>query len=402
MTYAAGAGFDAAVSEITINSDYCDVDIYGIRVYPVALSYQQITQSWVGDAPNLEARKVRYAVNQAIVKNNKIDYSLVREANIIPTMVIKTYDVDGVTEADNMLPYQKDNKKVVGIRYYDTRDPAKSFHCQNVELDVQGTSSQGYPRRNYKLKTKEKIPATNIAWKLPFRMEKWDGVESNKDFWYQDNVDGETITQAVADSMKLKKLDIGNGVKVTTFCLKADYMESSSTHNTQFANMIQEIANGTYDGFDMRHLLNKDFDLTDSFRSTIYGFPILVFWENAAGTIEFVGKYNFNLDKGATDAFGFSNEAQNKYSPKIERETEVDANGDPLIDENGNKLKDATTGKDREKAGTALIERHATFAELAECWEFRQNQSGLGKFQCDDGGSFYDLIPNTEDNAGRL
>lgn len=383
MSFTDNDAFDNAVNKITINSTYCDVDIFNIRVYPEALSYSQITQNWIGDAPTLEARHDRYDRNNAIVDNNKIDYTLTRKAEIIPTMVITTYSDTSVgSMADDKLPYQKGNKKVVGIRYWDPADPSKGFHCQNVELDVQGTSSQGYPRRNYKLKTKEKISTDDVpSWKIPFKFEYWDGDENQKNYWYQDHDD---------DSKKLKKLDIGNGIEERTFCLKADYMESSSTHNTQFANLIQTVANGSSD-INLKHPLNKDHNVTGSFRTTIYGFPILVFWENSKGNIEFVGKYNFNLDKGATDAFGFSNESYNTYTPKIERDTVFEV-----------EVENEETGEMETVEEVRKVVRHATFAEITECWEFCQNQSGLGKFQSDSVDGFYETIPVTEENAGKL
>ena len=384
MTFTDNDLFDNAVDKITINSTYCDVDIFNIRIYPQALSYSQITQNWVGDAPTLEARHERYDRNNAIVSNNTIDYTLTRNANIIPTMVITTYSDSSVgSMADDKLPYQKGNKKVVGIRYYDPSDSSKGFHAQNVELDVQGTSSQGYPRRNYKLKLKEKISKNDVSsWNIPFKFEKWDGDENKKDYWYQDNGD---------KSQKIKRIDIGNGIEERTFCLKADYMESSSTHNTQFANLIQTIANSSSTDFDLKHPLNKDFGLTGAYRTTVYGFPILVFWENSKGKIEFVGKYNFNLDKGATDAFGFSNESYNPYTEEILRDTVVEVE---KINEE--------TGKIEKVEEIQQIKRHATFAEIAECWEFRQNQSGLGKFQSTSEDGFYEIIPSTEQKAGCL
>ena len=40
---------------------------------------------------------------------------------------------------------------------------------------------------------------------------------------------------------------------------------------------------------------------TDDYRTTVYGFPCLVFHEKSTGEFEFIGKYNFNLDKSSED-----------------------------------------------------------------------------------------------------
>jgi hypothetical protein len=94
-------------------------------------------------------------------------------------------------------------------------------------------------------------------------------------------------------------------------------MESSSTHNTGFANLIGRLSvdiAGT--AYDFRHPLVKDFGLNNAkgYRTTVYGFPMVIFHENQAGEINFVGKYNFNIDKGATGSFGFSDKTVNQYS----------------------------------------------------------------------------------------
>lgn len=361
QSFVEDTAFDNSQTELVINSNYCDVDIYNIRVYDTALSYANITQNWIGDAPTLEERWARYNVNNAIVDNNgAIDYQKVLAAKIIPTMVIKTYSNSAVgKETDNKLPYAKGQKKAVGVRYYnplkvdaDGKPLEEGFHAENVELDVQGTSSQGYPRRNYKLKTKQKIKDGTSGWNTPYKMERWDGLETSKDYWYQDHGDDSKI-------IKKGKYDIGNGVAVREFCLKADYMESSGTHNTQFANFVGLLTEG-------QHPLNKDFQINEKMRTTVYGFPMLLFWEDADGNITYVGKYNLNIDKGATDAFGFSCEKVNQYSESIIHDEVWDDDEENLIAE--------------EEA------RQSTFAELAECWEFCQNQSGLGKFQ---GSDFY-------------
>jgi hypothetical protein len=38
---------------IEINSEYCDVDLYNIRVYETALDYNGIITNWIGDSSTL-------------------------------------------------------------------------------------------------------------------------------------------------------------------------------------------------------------------------------------------------------------------------------------------------------------------------------------------------------------
>jgi hypothetical protein len=82
--------------------------------------------------------------------------------------------------------------------------------------------------------------------------------------------------------------------------------------------------------------------LPSSIRTTVYGFPILIFNKTGANTYEFVGRYNFNLDKGATDSCGFTYDA-----------------------------KSYVKGEDGE---------FLPMEEVAECWEIKNNQGQRTSF----------------------
>jgi hypothetical protein len=113
------------------------------------------------------------------------------------------------------------------------------------------------------------------------------------------------------------------------------------THDTGFASFV----NTLYD----QHPL-KDYDAsinTTNRRTTIYGFPMLVFHKTAQinekgePIYEFVGRYNFNLDKGCNNVIGFSDE-----------------HAHPFID--GTFTSDGQV-------------KSLDFAHIAECWEVKHN-----------------------------
>lgn len=316
--------FTTNIDTLEINSDYCDVDIYNIRIYDAALTYSQITQNWVGDAPTLDERWNRYNKNQKILKDNDVDYTLVKDSGLIPIMVLSTYNAEklGVTDTvlDDKLPYKKGAVKPVDVRFYYGSGSDMNFHAQNIKCDVQGTSSQAYPRRNYKIKLQ--VGDTTSLVDRPFKMGPWSGLEGDKDEYPE--VDTENERMSVNTAGKKGKYNLGTGILEKTFCLKADFMESSSTHNTCLANYIQYLSEKTHNLTSMdkdmlAHPLIKDFgldyDTNKGLRTTVYGFPMLLFHEKqGTDEIEYVGKYNFNLDKSDTDTFGFSNEGINKYT----------------------------------------------------------------------------------------
>ena len=409
-------GMSCKASAIEINSEYCDVDIYNIRIYETALDYNGIVTNWIGDSSTLQIMSEKYVRNNLTIGsgiNTTLDYEKVKQSGLIPVMVLTTYG-EGIGGVDDLLPYKKGDKRMCGVRYYDPQNLSKNFHAYNCELDVQGTSSQGYPRRNYKLKTKQ------YDKNKDFYFEKWDGIEENKNVWV-------SYAEGASDADKakqLKKWDLGHGVKETTFCLKADYMESSSSHNTGLANLVADIQmqHQNSDVYDFRHPLTRRHDINS--RTTIYGYPILLFHEQKvvengveSNKIEFIGKYNFNIDKGATDSFGFTNGTVNEASEAIypeyieckvndkkamypvvlatdengELKRDPDNNGLYYIHPEGNVEKPLKDEDDKPITGYG----RGSYEQVSECWEFTQNQPGPGKFQEQNGG-FYATADGTE------
>jgi hypothetical protein len=88
---------------------------------------------------------------------------------------------------------------------------------------------------------------------------------------------------------------------VELVCLKADYMESSGSHNTGAANMIDDL----YAAMGMKTPGQEFFG--DDIVTCIKGHPCIIFY-NSTGKeddYEYIGKYNLNLDKATAEPFGF-------------------------------------------------------------------------------------------------
>jgi hypothetical protein len=72
--------FASNIRTMTINSDYCDVDIYKIRVYQTALSSSDIVHNYIADQNSAEL----YDMNQIIEFKNgipSISYTKMRDYN---------------------------------------------------------------------------------------------------------------------------------------------------------------------------------------------------------------------------------------------------------------------------------------------------------------------------------
>jgi hypothetical protein len=111
--------------------------------------------------------------------------------------------------------------------------------------------------------------------------------------------------------------DIG----VNKFTWKIDYMESSGSYNTGFANLMGNLQYPLY----TKHPL-EDLGLSgDGLRTSVYGYPVLTFheyenWNNNVSNpgvrYEYIGRYNMNLDKGANEAYGYELKTKNPYNDK--------------------------------------------------------------------------------------
>lgn len=346
--------FNAGSQYLEINSNYCDVDIYKIRVYQGnKLSAENVVQNQIADTNDVEAYDVNQIVenvqNIPTISFEKLEaYNKAHpEAATIPYMIIES--------ADGVLPFVKGGKKVVDITFVNPAldyayeqglidektylQGAPSFVYKQDwtsaetkgSLDVQGTSSQGYPRRNFKWKAKQK----DATWKYTNGPLKDQAI-------YEYDAESDSYKGSKLNDVSYKKYRLDSEIGETTFCLKADYMESSGTYNTGFASFVKT----TYDKHPLRDYGLSEAD-TKKYRTTVYGFPIIVFSKHPkTGVYEFVGRYNFNLDKGANSSYGFE-----------------DSHNSKVKDSEGNYL---------------------PFEKVAECWEFTNNQGGYCSFALDD------------------
>lgn len=237
-------------ADIVIGSNDCTVCIHNIRVYDSALNSFQMLDNCIADMDDMQEKIAMYTRNQIFDTYGDVSYPKVME------------HIPGLTIIGD-LPTFKGDKKTVVLVYEDRRDPLRSWRAENVQIDVQGTSSQYYPRKNFKVKCKG-----------GFTMA----------------VTGETV----------KKIAIREGgIPVSTFCFKADFAESSGTHNTGMAKIVDRVLRA------MNYLVPPQ-KLDARVRTTVDGYPFTIFHRaTEAAPLEFVGKYNFNNDKSTQETFGF-------------------------------------------------------------------------------------------------
>jgi len=230
---------------ISIGSNDCTIDVYRIRIYDNDLTRYQVLENWIADSQNVDDMIARY--NRNSIYDAYGNVVIAQLPSDLPYMII---------ECDE-LPQYKGDKRTVAVTYVDPVTPSKSFTATNVQADVQGTSSQYYARKNYKLKFK-------------------GGFLLNSG------------TLASAYSLR------PGAIATNAFCMKADVASSEGANNVELAILYN----------DACPYKTPPQEQNSAVRQGIDGFPCVIFWSNGE-TTTFLGKYNFNNDKGTEEVFGF-------------------------------------------------------------------------------------------------
>jgi hypothetical protein len=230
---------------ITIGSNDCTTDLYVIRAYDNSLTRHQILDNWIADTQNGLERLARYMRNDVYDVYGQVVISQ------LPT------DLPYLVPQGAELPQFKGDKKTISDYFTDPENPKRNYTSSGTQIDVQGTSSQYYYRKNYKIK-----------YKNGFIL--FDG--------------------SVADTYQMNE----NAVPTDTFTMKADVASSEGAFNVVLSMLYNEICPYKTPA----QVANP------KVRQTIEGFPMVIFWDNGSET-KFLGKYNFNNDKGTAEVFGF-------------------------------------------------------------------------------------------------
>lgn len=246
---------------ITIGSNECTIDLYVIRAYDNSLTRYQILDNWTADTRDPQERVARFKRNDVYDDYGQIVISK------LPS------DLCYLVISCERLPQFKGDKVKCSGYFVDLVNPKRNFSFTDAEIDVQGTSSQYYWVKNYKIKFKGGF--------ILF--------------------DGSVVTvYAFNDDV----------IPTSTYTMKADVASSEGYYNVVTAKLFNK-----YHPFKMPAQ-----EADPRARYSIDGFPIVIFWDNGSET-KFIGKYNFNHDKGTSEPFGLS-EGDERW--------EVLENGNPL------------------------------------------------------------------------
>jgi hypothetical protein len=285
------------------------------------------------------------------------------------------------------------------VIYYNPLDKSKNFKFVKAYITPQGTSSMYYPKKNYRIYTQknedtrvflsdtdagvlelDQMLVPNFGEREEDRKyEKWRGTKNFK---------------------KRKYSFKDNAQAVKCWCLKADFAETSSSHNTGIARLwgdtlknsnvtindkqVSVFKTNAQSTTEANYNNNINGDMPDV-RTTIDGFPIVVFGAKSySDELVFLGQYNFNNDKSTESVFGFCDIDDKKIltdqgkNTDTQEESEVKHTLDEMLDkymtcvetlDNGNVLANFSNLDDWEK--TFVDEDGEEYKGWENAFEFR-------------------------------
>ena len=264
--------FTTSAAKPKLKAGSCILDVYSMRFYDYALSDSDILKNYIADLPAISERIDLYDKNAILNDNGDIILDLARKQ--YPCMVL----------TGNLSAYKGDKVKIGVLLYKPDSSAAEEYVTvwEYMDVDgegkygnvnnVQGTSSQYYIKKNYKI-----------------TFYRWDS--------------------AAAKFVKVKVSIFADSIPIDTVCVKADYMSPDSA-NTGNANYWQSIlAEPT-----------PPQEIDSRVQTSVRGYPILMFQRaTAADAPSFIGRYNLNNDKGTPEAYGLKNSGDDGPATKCQK-----------------------------------------------------------------------------------
>lgn len=252
-------------AKIKVTSDSADVELRNVRIYNRALTDDEILSNYIVDRQSVDEMVLLFQKNDILNDQDEVDIDKLRAQGKSVMRIVGNVD----------LVNQTNNKKFevpVDVYFYSQYGKEYDFVARHVGLRIQGTSSTTYPRKNYRI--------------YFYRLENGCTLEVN-------GVNVPDMTYSFKPGAR----------PVSIFCLKADFSDSSSTHNTGAVRIVNEVFKRCGWLTPPQAAYKGDYDV----RVGVDGFPINLFYDNdGTGEAKFLGKYNFNNEKAdSAIVYGF-------------------------------------------------------------------------------------------------
>lgn len=346
----------------------CKVRLRSIRVYNKAISVDEAFNNYVVDSDDVQGI---YEKNNVLKAGSATEIGFDEVANKLPVMIF-TGDMDDIVNNG-----QDKEWRNFDVEYINRQEPERNFVSFNCQMKLQGTSSLGYPRKNFKLKTKDKnfnqeiydngnfeLDPNSVVGNLMLRDKRNGQTIDFDDFKTNGRLRNSYCYSLDYEGKALKKGKYrfrADAHKATKWTLKADFMESSCSHNVGAGRSWNDIFENTdlrdngdasytnqtykdsalvnrseyieYNGYNIegtpthykipnntpeiiaqkKYVCRTDAQKQciakeqDDVRTAVDGFPMVCFYRrnHAENNLIFLGQYNFINDKGSYEVFGF-------------------------------------------------------------------------------------------------
>lgn len=291
--YQVGDSFTSNIYAVFTGSDEANIVLYQLRFYRRALRLDEVLNNYILYRPTVDELLEAYDKNDIYTSGS---LSLDKLSAQTPIIIVtgNVQELQDFTKAD-----KGTYRKMAKIEVINTDDPTKNLTLIDASMRCQGTSSMNYPKKNFRFYTQADSKDETVQ-SYTTKMYDYEGTEYI----------GEDRLYAFKQGAQ----------PVKTWCLKADYAESSSTHNTGTARLWNNLLkNAVIQNVDQRYYRNTttpcrteaqqaaiDNNYEYDVRTAIDGFPIVLFYHlNENDPLIFLGKYNWNNDKSTESVFGF-------------------------------------------------------------------------------------------------
>lgn len=371
----AAKNFLISDTSFVFDSANCDIDLYKLRVYNTALTVSDICMNYAVDRLDITTYDQNsLAEFNGLLGEYQLLYSKIGKYNEAhPNAPLMPYLIfDTSANVDDKLPYVKGKDITVKMEFVNTPlemayqrgeletlaredklisnsesdrdkiDEAVRFyyehHCPSwtseltgdidtdrINLSIQGTSSQLYPRKNFKGKAKASVQLWNEDTQAYENGSVLNIYMNRGPFEEIYNTDKANV---IADRKKYfgnEECRMSDGWYLDNYTnatdrwtFKIDYMESSGSYNAGFANMVAD----AYSKHPLKDYLDKGAikdpknklysQIPDTneirwkdYRTSMEGFPVMAFQKKKDGTYTFIGYYRMLIDKGSSTIMGF-------------------------------------------------------------------------------------------------
>jgi hypothetical protein len=145
-SWSIGDNYSSDTNMIITGSEEAHVELKNIKIYNIPLSSDNMLNNYNLYRDSIEEMLEVYNRNDIYEEgSNVMDYN--KMAGRLPVMIV-TGDIPTLENTSD-----KDTQIIVDIEYINLQDSTRSFTLKNAAMRPQGTSSMGYPKKNFRIYT---------------------------------------------------------------------------------------------------------------------------------------------------------------------------------------------------------------------------------------------------------